>query len=527
MNPLTRWPRLRTVVALVVALASCADDGDRTSGADEEFCGAAPTMARPGTSCASSAATSAPSDAAPATDWPTAGRDLANTRAVVDSPITAASVGDLEPLWRAELPDAGPLSTVPIVVDDIVYAQGGSGQVVAVDLEDGALVWAAEPRGFNIGPFGVAVDDERVYALDGSEGVVALDRRDGSEVWTADVTPTATVGIDIQPIVVDGVVLVSSVPVSIDGIYAPGDRGVIYALDSATGDVRWTFDTVDGDLWGHPEVNSGGGAWYPPAVDADRGLVYFGVANPAPFPGTPEWPNATSRPGPNLYTNSLVALDLVTGELRWFHQVTPHDLLDRDQVHALLAETADGEDVVVSAGKSGVLVALDPDDGTVLWRQEVGEHQNDDLATLDGPTEVAPGTYGGILTPPSTADGVVYSAVLNAPATLSPDETAYFGATLGQQDGEVVAVDATDGSILWSTPVPGDPLGATAVVADLVLTTLFDGTLIALRRSDGEMVWTHDAGGGVNGWLSVAGDRLVVPVGMSDPPALLALALPD
>ena len=116
-------------------------------------------------------------------------------------------------------------------------------------------------------------------------------------MWTADVTPTPTIGIDIQPIVVDGVVLVSSVPVSIGGIYAPGDHGVVYALDAATGAVRWTFDTVQGDLWGHPEVNSGGGAWYPPAVDQGRGLVYVGVANPAPFPGTPEWPNGTSRPG--------------------------------------------------------------------------------------------------------------------------------------------------------------------------------------------------------------------------------------
>jgi outer membrane protein assembly factor BamB len=159
MTSLTRWRRLRAVVVLVAVLAAgCADDGDRSS-TGEELCGAASTLATPGKSCDSSPATSPPADTAPATDWPTAGRDLANTRAVVD----------LEPLWRAELPDAGPLSTVPIIVDDIVYAQGGSGQVVAVDLDDGALVWAAEPRGFNIGPFGVAVDDERVYALDGSE----------------------------------------------------------------------------------------------------------------------------------------------------------------------------------------------------------------------------------------------------------------------------------------------------------------------------------------------------------------------
>ena len=502
----------RVVVVLVAMalLAACGSDAVRDRGANDRP-GGAGTSTPPMTSV----------------DWPTAGYDLANSRAVPTSTISAASVADLQQVWRTDLPGAGSLSTVPVVVDGIVYAQGSTGQVVAADLGTGALVWKSEPRGFNIGPFGVAVDDQRVYAIDGSQGVVALDRADGTQVWTADVTPTPTVGIDIQPIVVDGTVLVSSVPVSIGGIYTPGDRGVIYALDAATGGVKWTFDTVQGDLWGHPEVNSGGGAWYPPAVDTTRGLVYVGVANPAPFPGTPEWPNGTSRPGDDLYTDSLVALDLSTGALKWFHQVTPHDLFDRDQVHALIAKDADGNDVVVSAGKSGVLVGLDPDDGTERWTTSVGEHHNDDLTSLDGPTEVTPGTFGGILTPPATADGIVYAAVVNAPASLSPDQTAYFGASFGQQKGAVVAVDATDGSVAWSTPVPGDPLGGAAVVGDLVLTVLLDGTLVALRRSDGQIVWTHDVGGGVNGWLSVSADRLIVPVGMSDPPALLALGLPS
>jgi outer membrane protein assembly factor BamB len=507
-----RWAAVAAGLALVAVVAGCSagDDGDAS--------GASPGMASGRTSD-----TTAP-DGDPGS-WPTAGLDLANSRAALGSRLTTETIDGVDELWRTPLPEAAGLSTAPLVVDGTVYAQGASGQVVAVDLATGDLTWTSEPTGYNIGPYGVAVDGERVYALDGSQGVLALDRADGAVVWRTDVTTTPTLGIDIQPVVVDGLVLASSVPVSIGGIYTPGDRGVIHALDAATGAVRWTFDTVEGDLWGHPEVNSGGGAWYPPAVDEDRGLVYFGVANPAPFPGTAEWPNGTSRPGPNLYTNSVVALDLASGELRWYHQVTPHDLLDRDQVHVLLAEV-DGEDLVVSAGKSGVLVGLDPEDGTPRWRREVGLHRNDDLEALDGPTEVAPGTYGGILTPPSTADGVVYAAVLNAPATLAPDETAYFGATLGQADGEVVAVGAADGELLWSTPVPGDPLGGTAVVGDLVVTTLMQGSIVALDRDGGEIVWTADLGGGTNGWLAALDDMLIVPVGNADPPSLLALGLP-
>ena len=395
--------------------------------------------------------------------------------------------------------------------------------VVAVERADGSVAWDSGPRGFNIGPFGVAVGHGRVYALDGSVGVRALDLADGTDLWATRLTPNDTTGIDIQPVVADGLVIASTVPVSIAGIYAGGDRGVVSAVDAGTGEVRWEFDTVRGDLWGNPEVNSGGGAWYPPVVDLERRRVYVGVANPAPFPGTAEFPNASSRPGPNLYTNSIVALDLDTGELDWFHQVVAHDLFDRDQVHTLMAELDDGTEVVVSAGKSGILVGLDPDTGEVRWETEVGVHDNDDLTELDGPTFVNPGTYGGVLTPPSTADGVVYAATVDAATELSPDETAYFGAPLGTADGEVTAVDADTGEVVWVTDVPGDPLGGTAVVNDLVFTALLDGTVLALDRASGEIVWDHDAGGGINGWLSAAGDDLYVPVGAAAPPTLVAL----
>ena len=512
--------RVGVVVALavVVAAGACRDGRDGRASS-------APTAVGPTTT--SPATEGLPAEVVEfADDWPTAGQDHANTRAAAVSSITTANVGDLEERWRTDLTDAGSLSTVPLVLGDTVYLQGGSGQVVALDRATGGTRWASEPTGLNIGPFGVAVGEGRVYGMDGSTGVLALDLADGEPLWATDITATDSTGVDIQPVIADGTVIASSVPVSLGGIYAPGDRGVVSALDAATGEVRWTFDTVRGDLWGHPEVNSGGGAWYPPVVDLDRRLVYVGVANPAPFPGTAEWPNGTSRRGANLYTDSVVALDLDSGELRWFHQVTPHDIFDRDQVHTLMATLEDGREVLVSAGKSGVLVGLDPDDGTPLWRTEVGVHANDDLVALDGPTTVAPGTYGGVLTPPSTADGVLYAATVDAATPLVPDETAYFGAPLGTEDGEVTAVDAATGAILWAVEVPGDPLGATTVVNDVLFTVLLDGTVVALDRADGETVAIFDAGGGVNGWPSVAGDTVFVPVGNHAPPQVLALGLP-
>jgi polyvinyl alcohol dehydrogenase (cytochrome) len=181
--------------------------------------------------------------------------------------------------------------------------------------------------------------------------------------------------------------------------------------------------------------------------------------------------------------------------------------------------------VVISAGKSGIVVGLDPDTGQVLWQTSVGRHDHD-TGDLHGSTVVYPGTYGGIETPPATADGVVYVATLNAPSTLKPDEVAYVGSDLGTAPGDVVAIDAATGKVQWSQEVPGDPLGGATVVNDLVLTATLQGKVVALARNDGHIVWTYDAPGGINGWLSAVGDTLYIPVGNAKPSQLIALRLP-
>ena len=185
----------------------------------------------------------------------------------------------------------------------------------------------------------------------------------------------------------------------------------------------------------------------------------------------------------------------------------------------------DGRDVVVSSGKSGVVVGLSPSDGKVLWTTDVGRHHDDDLTALAGPTEVSPGTYGGVLTPPAAAGGTVYLPVVDAPVTLKPDETAYFDADVMKGRGLVVAADARTGKVKWSRRVPGQPLGGATVVNDLVFTANLDGTIVALDRATGKIVWRHRAPGGINGWMSVAGDTIVVPVGNARPPKVLALSL--
>jgi outer membrane protein assembly factor BamB len=454
----------------------------------------------------------------PASEWPRPGGDLANTRSAVGSTIDGGNVAGLTRAWEATTP--GALTTAVVVVGDTIYLEDSRCLVTAVDRATGQVKWRSESFGFTIGPQGVAVGDGAVFATTPT-GAIALEQSTGQVRWKQQLTDTPTEGVDIQAQYVGGRVLVATVPVSARVQYQGGDRGVLYALDAETGDIDWLFDTVaSDDLWGHPEVNSGGGAWYPPAVDPKAGLVYWGVANPAPFPGTPEFPNGSSRPGRNLYTDSTVALDLKTGKLRWYRQAVAHDIFDQDFVHALIATTDEGR-VVVGAGKGGQVLGMEPATGKLRWKTSVGVQKNHDLKSLTGPTEVMPGTYGGVLTPPATADGVVYVATLNAPATLEPDKTAYFGGSIDTQDGEVVAIDATTGKHLWATKVPGDPMGGATVVNDLVVTGTYQGQVIALDRKTGKIVTTIDVGNGIAGWPAAVGDLLLVPTGTVGRPGTL------
>jgi glucose dehydrogenase len=458
--------------------------------------------------------------------WPVPGGDYANARAQPDAAITSENVEALEVAWSAPLLGKGVFgnaATTPVVVDGVVYVQDLQSDVTAVDLDDGTVRWAHEYDLPQVGPNGVAVGYGMVFATKGMDGIAALDLRTGEEVWSRAITATETDGVDIQPVVVDGLVLAATVPVSFAGQFRGGDRGVLWALDAETGERAWTFDTVPEDLWGNPEVNSGGGAWYPPAVDLERGLVYWGTANPAPFPGNPTAPNGASRPGPNPYTNSVVALEVRTGRLVWHHQVSPHDLFDHDLQLTALVVPSDGDPLVVGTGKAGRVVALDARTGELVSDTPVGIHRNDDVTELQGPTEVLPGLFGGVLTPPAVADGVVFAPTVNAPSMHDPGREDFFGvAPLGSLPGQLVAVDVARGEVLWDTEIPGDPLGGALVVGDLVLTATFQGEILALDRATGAVVRRMAAPGGVNGWPAATEDTIVWPIGMAEPAALVA-----
>ena len=220
----------------------------------------------------------------------------------------------------------------------------------ALDRATGKPRWVHRYRALNEGPNGLAVADGRVYGATDSDAF-ALSAATGRQLWSRHLTSATEQFVDIAPVVWEGLVFTSTVG------FPPGGRGAIYALDAATGAVRWKFDTIR-DPWRYPLEAGGGGLWYPVSVDAE-GRLYAGNSNPQPWGGSPERPNGAAFPGPVLYTNSLLVLDARSGRLLWHDQVTPHDVRDYDFEATPILATVEGDELVFGAGKAGRVIAWD------------------------------------------------------------------------------------------------------------------------------------------------------------------------
>jgi len=464
-------------------------------------------------------------------DWPTANQNYSNTRAAVGAKINLSNITELGFSWAFPIKgigEWGAATTNPVILGDTVYFQDLKSNVYAVDLKTGKQLWIKEYNEDSGAPSGVSVGYGKIFAMKGHFEVVALDLK-GNELWVSKISDNPDVGMDIQTTVYDGMVYVSTVPgLSNENFYRGGATGVIYALDEKTGKKIWSFDTVDSkNIWGNPEVNSGGGAWYPPAIDTTKNILYWGIGNPAPWPGTKEFPNGSSRPGPNLYTNSIVALKSSDGALLWYNQVLPHDLFDFDlQISPVLAAldiNGVKADILIAAGKMGRVYAMDRNTGKTLWETAVGDHLNDTLTELpEGSTKISPGPLGGVETNMAYSDGIVYIPVVNMVVEYTPSEFVVSSFSFTDAKGELVAINAADGKILWNYKMDSLNVGAATVVNDLVFTSTFNGKIYAFNNKTGEKVWEYQASGGINGWPAVKGDTIIFPVGMSQSPELIA-----
>ena len=512
--------------ALVVAAGLIAS-GCSSSGSSSK------TLACPPKPAAAVAGTAPAATGRPAAGWTQPGADLANTRNVA-STITSSNVTKLGVAWAVPLTmstahTAGAYATTPVIVNGVVYAQDLDSDVIAISLATGKVLWTRDYNSRNGGPDGVTVAGGVVYAAT-NHAAVALNAATGAQVWSRTLPGNDHEGIDMAPGYNRGTVYVSTVPVNpVVGGYLGGGKGILWALNARTGVPEWSFDQVQ-DLWGNPGVNSGGGLWHQPSFDA-QGNIYLGIGNPGPVFGTKRYPLGSSRPGPDLYTDSVVKLS-PAGKLLWYYQLTPHDLFDWDLQDPPVLSTADGRPVVIDGGKAGVLIELDAQTGKLLWQRPVGGHdghENDGRLTehakpasrgiLPARFCLEPNTYGGIVTQLASDGSTTFAAVTDLALPMTPaghaDPVAVLLGKVENAPGEMVAVDQDTGAVAWDTLLPSAPYGAATVTNDVVLTTTFHGDLYALNAATGAVLLKTPMSAGSNAQVAVDGDYVITGAGVA------------
>ncbi|HEY2441866.1 MAG TPA: PQQ-binding-like beta-propeller repeat protein [Streptosporangiaceae bacterium] len=534
-------------VTLLLA-ASLAVGGCGTGGTS----GATGCVAKhPAASQASSAPAGSPGPAAgaAAAAWTLPGGNLQNTRDVASS-ISSSNVATLGVAWCVPVESTGAsraaglsdgYATTPVVVNGVVYTQDLESNVMAIRLATGKVLWTHDYSSPNGGPDGVNVVSGVVYATT-DRAAVALSAATGKQLWSRTLIRNKHEGIDMAPGYDHGTVYVSTVPVNPTvGQYLGGAKGVLWALNARTGAPQWSWDEVQ-NLWGNPSVNSGGGLWDPPSFDS-AGNIYIGVSNPGPI-GQTGWPRGypwgTSRPGPDLYTDSVVKLS-PRGKLLWYYQLTPHDLYDWDLQNSPVLTTAHGQPVVIDGGKAGILIELSAQTGKLLWQRPVGVHsghENDGLHTehatptshIDLPAEftLEPGVFGGVESQLATNGSTTFAAVNNLGVPLSvkgvTESSKAFLASIGTATGEMVAVNQDTGKIEWDDKLPSTPYGAAAVTGNVVLTTTYSGDLYAFNATTGAVLLKTPMSAATNAPVAIDGDYVIAGAGtplVKNQPALI------
>lgn len=315
----------------------------------------------------------------PTDEWITNGGTIANQRYSPLTLLNRDNVAGLKGKWRTAMGSgASPGNSGQAQIlfyDRVLYVVNGDNDVFAVAVDDGEILWTyrGNPDRRAGNPFGrssrgVALGDGKVYVGMLDATVAALDQRTGEELWRVAVAPWQEgYSITSAPLYYDGMVITG---VS-GGVM--GGRGRVSAFDAEDGDLRWVFYTIpgpgelghetwpqQGDAWEH----GGAPVWQTPAVDPGLGMIYFSTGNPGPVL------NGAVRPGDNLFNNSIVALDVATGEYRWHFQQVHHDIWDYDAPNPIVLFEAEygGERrrALVQVGKTGWAYILDRTTGEPL-----------------------------------------------------------------------------------------------------------------------------------------------------------------
>ena len=469
--------------------------------------------------------------------------------------ITTDNVDRLQLAWSWGLAE-GSQQTTPIVHDGVMYLANPGAIVQALDAATGELLWEyrRETPGGEDGPAGgrhrnIAIYQDRIYLNTNDAHVVAIDARTGAEVWDTDVGGGVGFRYTSGSIVADGMV--------VSGLTGCGryrdDTCYIVGLDAATGREVWRTSTIarpgerGGDTWGDLPLmfRAGSDAWIPGSYDPVTRTLFQGTAQAKPWART-----VRGTDGDALYTNSTLALDPATGEMKWYFQHLPGEMLDMDEVFERVLVDYDGKRSVFSMGKIGVLWELAVETGEFRSAADLGYQTVADIDATSGQVTYREGTNPVIGEPiywcPSTSGFKSWRAMAYHPATeafyipiILNCETGVFGPVEMREGGggagpvrrtnhfhpespdhlgEFLAMSIRTGEVLWRhrfrTPINSAALttaGGLAVAGD------WDRHLYVFDAADGEILWQTRLPTSVQGFpisYAVAGKQyLAVPTG--------------
>ena len=470
--------------------------------------------------------------------------NYAQTRYYPATQINTTNVAKLRPAFTFQTEVLESMETAPIVVDGVMFITTSYNHVYALDAKTGKEFWHYKHKmgavtTYCCGPNnrGVAIMGDKLYMGTLDAKLISLDAKTGKVLWATQIAdPELGYSETMAPVAVNGKVLIGTN----GGEY--GVRGFVKAYDANDGKLLWTFYSIPekghegvwapndatgrnmkrdiaaekkqlADKGGDFYKTLGGGVWMAPAIDKESNTAFFVAGNPSPDLYGAE------RPGDNLYTNSIIAVNLDTGAYKWHYQYVAHDVWDLDAVSPVILTEAKGKDgqmrkVAIHGGKTGHIYVHDRATGELIRFSEAMVPQENMwvLPTKEG-ARMLVGANGGVEWSPMAVNPklrMAYAANLHQPMTYHVEEAKYPGGKLWlggafkvipgeKQWGRLAAVNIDTGKVAWKFDTE-QPLigGVLATAGDLVFNGESNGMFRAFDARNGKKLWEYQAGAGVN-----------------------------
>ena len=450
----------------------------------------------------------------PADSWPGYHGDYSGRRHSSLTQITPRNVGQLSLAWAFQSGQSNPFKCSPLLVDGVIYVTVPD-NVWALDARSGHQLWHytyPPNKGFHIGSRGVAMYKESLFFMTPDAHLICLNANNGKVKWDIVVADWQKgYWTTMTPLIVRDHVII--------GISGDFDNlaGYLKSIDPETGKTQWKWDSTP--PVGTPNASSGGTTWMTGTYDPALNLIYWGTGNPTPVL------TGQTRPGDDLYTCSIVALNPDTGKLAWAFQPSPHDTHDWDAVETPVLVDRDfhgkPRKMLMQTSRNGYFFVLDRTNGENLLTSTFGPVNwslGVDKKGQPIPNPAKEPAPDGRLLAPNEGGLTNYRSPSFDPATglFIVDATPSYGIYFSKpadglfgwagadydvwREGVLDAIDYQTGKIRWSHPLgsSGPAAGVLTTDSGLTFTADVDGNVLALRTSDGATLWHAGEGDGMH-----------------------------